>query len=78
GNTAQYACGIFRKICALISSLFLEVHKVHLQKSAIIRTQIFSGSALATLCGIALVMNGGMRFGYSIPAMAAKFPQQHQ
>ena len=34
--------------------LFLEVHKVHLQKSAIIRTQIFSESALAALCGIAL------------------------
>jgi len=54
GNTVQYACGIFRKICALILSLFLEVHKVHLQKSAIIRTQIFSESALAALYGITL------------------------
>ena len=33
----------------------LEVHKVHLRKSAFIRTQIFSGSALAELCGIALM-----------------------
>ena len=38
GNTAQSACGISWKICALISSLFLEVHKVHLRKSAFIRT----------------------------------------
>ena len=53
GNTAQFDCGISWKICALISSLFLEVHKVHLRKSAFIRTQIFSGSALAELCGIA-------------------------
>jgi len=56
GSTAQYVCGIFRKICALISSLFLEVHKVHLQKSAIIRTQIFSESALAALCGVAFIL----------------------
>ena len=55
GNTAQSAIGISWKICALISSLFLEVHKVHLRKSAFIRTQIFSGSALAELCGIALI-----------------------
>ena len=53
GNTAQSAFGISWKISALISSLFLEVHKVHLRKSAFIRTQIFSGSALAELCGIA-------------------------
>ena len=26
GNTAQYACGIFRKNRALISSLFLAIH----------------------------------------------------
>ena len=50
GNTAQSAFGISWKICVLI---FLEVHKVHLRKSAFIRTQIFSGSALAELCGIA-------------------------
>ena len=31
GNTAQSAFGISWKICALISSLFLEVHKVHLR-----------------------------------------------
>ena len=55
GNTAQSAFGISWKICALISSLFLEVHKVHLRKSAFIRTQIFSGSALAELCGIAFI-----------------------
>jgi len=55
-NTAQYVCGIFRIICALISSLFLEVFNVHLQKSAIIRTQIVSGSALAKLCGIAFIL----------------------
>ena len=35
-----------------------EVHKVHLRKSAFIRTQIFSGSALAELCGIALWNKG--------------------
>jgi len=54
GNTAQYACGIFRKNRALISSLFLAIHKVFLQKSAIIRTRFFSESALAALCGIAI------------------------
>ena len=42
-------------MCALISSLFLEIHKVFLQKSAIIRTHIFSGFALAELCGVALI-----------------------
>ena len=54
GDTAQSAFGIFRKICALISSLFLAIHKVFTRKSAIIRTQIFSESALAVLCGVAL------------------------
>jgi len=54
GNTAQYVCGIFQTICALISALFLEIHKVFLQKTAFIRTQIFSQSAFTTLCGIAL------------------------
>ena len=44
------------KICALILSLFLEIHKVFLQKNAFIRTQIFSGSALAELCGIAFIL----------------------
>ena len=53
GQRHTIRLGIFRKICALILSLFLEVHKVHLQKSAIIRTQIFSESALAALCGVA-------------------------
>ena len=48
-NADQIVCGIFRKICALISSLFLEIHKVFLRKSAIIKTQIFSESALADL-----------------------------
>ncbi|MCR5844160.1 MAG: hypothetical protein K6G66_09425 [Oscillospiraceae bacterium] len=38
GNTAEYACGIFRKNHALISSLFLDIHKVCLRKIAIIRT----------------------------------------
>ena len=32
GNTAQLAFGASRKICALNSSLFLEIHKVFLQK----------------------------------------------
>ena len=54
GNTARYARGIFRKNRALISSFFLEMHKVFLRKAAIIRTQFFSESALAALCGIAL------------------------
>ncbi|MBR0200296.1 MAG: hypothetical protein IJQ42_09050, partial [Oscillospiraceae bacterium] len=43
------ACGASRTICALISSLFLAIHKVFLRKSAFIRTQILSGFALADL-----------------------------
>ncbi|MBQ6928558.1 MAG: hypothetical protein IJQ36_09640, partial [Oscillospiraceae bacterium] len=43
------------KNCALTSSLFLEIHKVFLRKTAIARTQFFSGFALAELCGIALI-----------------------
>ena len=54
GNTAQSAIGASWKIRALILSLFLEIHKVFLQKNAFIRTQIFSGFALAELCGVAL------------------------
>ncbi|MCR5843889.1 MAG: hypothetical protein K6G66_08020, partial [Oscillospiraceae bacterium] len=46
--------GIFRKNHALILSLFLEIHKVFLRKTAFIRTRFFSESALAALCGIAL------------------------
>ena len=38
-----------RTICALISSLFLAIHKVFLRKNAFIRTQILSQSALADL-----------------------------
>jgi len=53
GNTAQSAIGASWKICALILSLFLEIHKVFLRKTAFIRTQIFSGFALVELCGIA-------------------------
>ncbi len=34
--------------------LFLEIHRVFLRKTAFIRTQFFSKSALAELCGIAL------------------------
>ena len=61
GNTAQYACGIFRKNRALISSLFLAIHKVFLRKSAVIRTRFFSESALAALCGIAFIKcHGGL------------------
>jgi hypothetical protein len=56
GNTAQSVFGIFRKNRALISSLFLAIHKVCLRKSVIIRTQFFSGFALAELCGIALIL----------------------
>ena len=54
GNTAQYGCGFFWKNQALILSLFLDIHKVCLRKTAIIRTRFFSESALAALCGIAL------------------------
>jgi len=61
GNTAQYACGIFRKNRALISSLFLAIHKVFLRKSAIIRTRFFSESALAALCGIAFTFRRALR-----------------
>jgi len=59
GNTAQFVFSASWKICALISSLFLEIHKVFLQKSAFTRpcAQIFSGFALAELCGIALHHN---------------------
>ena len=46
--------GIFRKNCALILSLFLEIHRVFLRNTVFIRTQFFSKSALAELCGIAL------------------------
>ncbi len=35
-------------------ALFLEIHKVFLRKTAFIRTQFFSGFALAELCGIAI------------------------
>ncbi len=52
GNTAQYACGIFRKNRALISSLFLAIHKVFLLN------EFFSESALAAYCGIALFVIG--------------------
>ncbi len=48
-NADQIVCGASRKICALISSLFLAIHKVFLRKSTIIRTHIFSGFALADL-----------------------------
>ena len=56
GNTAQSAFGIFRKIRALILSLFLAIHKVFLRKTTFIRTWIFSESALAGLCGVALII----------------------
>jgi len=35
-------------------SLFLEIHKVFLRKTAFIGTHFFSGFALAELCGVAL------------------------
>ena len=43
----QFVFGILRIIRALILSLFLEIHQVFLRKSAFIRTQILSQSALA-------------------------------
>ncbi|MCR5844693.1 MAG: hypothetical protein K6G66_12160, partial [Oscillospiraceae bacterium] len=67
--------GIFRKNRALISSFFLEIHKVFLRKTAIIRTQFFSESALAALCGIALTKRTGIvkvRFRVD-PAMGMLF-----
>ena len=54
GNTAQSAIGASWKNSALTLSLFLAIHKVFLQKTAFIRTQIFSGFALTELCGVAL------------------------
>jgi hypothetical protein len=46
GNTAQYVCGIFRKICALILSLFLEVHNtthfVRMHKFALPKSKIWT------------------------------------
>ena len=48
-NAEQIAYSDSRKICVLISSLFLAIHKVFLQKSAFIRTKIFSRFTLAGL-----------------------------
>ena len=48
-------------VFALISSLFLAIHKVFLQKSALIRTQIFSRSALADLI---IVYRGRIQSGF--------------
>ena len=46
GNTAQSACGISWKICALISSLFLEVHNTirfaHMHKFALAKSKIWT------------------------------------
>ena len=61
GNTAQSAFGASWNICVLILLLFLEIHKVILRKTVCIRTQIFSESALAALCGIALSDTNGLR-----------------
>ena len=46
----------FSPLAGQVLSLFLEIHKVFLQKNAFIRTQIFSGFALAELCDVALIM----------------------
>jgi hypothetical protein len=56
GSAAQSALGASRKNRALISSLFLEIHKVFLRKTAFIRTRFFSGFALTELCGAALAV----------------------
>lgn len=48
-NAESIARGVWRKICALISSLFLEIHKVFILKSVVIRTKIFSQSVLDDL-----------------------------
>ena len=46
GNTAQSAFGISWKICALISSLFLEVHNTirfaHMHKFALAKSKIWT------------------------------------
>ncbi len=46
-NADQIVFGVLRIISALSLSLFLAIHKVFLRKSAIVRTQIVSGFALA-------------------------------
>ena len=56
-NADQIACGASRTICALISSLFLAIHKVFLRKSAFIRTQILSGFALAVFIIVYLIFS---------------------
>jgi len=43
-------------------SLFLEIHEVFLQKTAIARTRFFSGFALTEFCGIALNLPGDREF----------------
>jgi len=51
-NADQIVIGILRIISALISSVFLAIHKVFLRKTAFIRTQILSQSALADLISV--------------------------
>jgi hypothetical protein len=46
-NDALSGFGILRTICALTSPLLLEIHKVFLQNSVIVRTQILSQAVLA-------------------------------
>ena len=71
-NDDQFAFGIFRKICALILSLFLAIHKVFLRKSAFIRTQIFSQSALAELIIVYLDFFARANIRFSAPGPPAK------
>ena len=58
-NADQIVIGILRIISALISSLFLAIHKVFLRKTAFIRTQILSQSALADLISVYLRAGDG-------------------
>jgi len=48
-NTAQTPLGIRGKICALALQLFIEIHKVFLQKSCFAKTHIFLAYALGHL-----------------------------
>ena len=73
GNTAQSAFGASWKIRALILSLFLAIHKVFLQKTAFIRTQIFSGFALAELCGAALRQHRTIRLRHLLENLRPDF-----
>ena len=60
-NFELYACGICLKICALALHLFLEIHKVFLQKRSFAITHIFFVSALAAQLKICRLTSVSLR-----------------